>query len=122
MTELIVWCLLIYGISNIGVYGKIMNGFRDTIEKWGNNPHFPFNGFFHFLREMMRCMMCLPVWIGFFFGIFLYSPTHELLIINDWVSWFFDGVLASGATWIIHSIIEWFEENRPNNNQNNQIL
>jgi len=30
--------------------------------------------------------------------------------------------LASGVTWMINSIIEWFEENRPNNNQNNQIL
>jgi hypothetical protein len=122
MTELIIWCLTIYGMSNIGVYGKIMDGFRNTIERWGNDITVPFNGFFHFLREMMRCMMCLPVWIGFFFGIFLYSPTHQLLGINEYVSWFFDGALASGVTWMINSIIEWFEENRPNNNQNNQIL
>ena len=121
MTELIIWCLIIYGMSNIGVYGKIMNGFRDTIEKWGNDEKVPLNKFFHFIREMMRCMMCLPVWIGFFFGIFLYSPTHELLNINGNWSWFFDGVLASGTTWIINSIVEWFEENRPNEN-NNQIL
>jgi hypothetical protein len=25
-------------------------------------------------------------------------------------------MLASGATWAINSIIEWFEENRPQNN------
>jgi hypothetical protein len=122
MTELIIWCLIIYGMSNIGVYGKIMNGFRDTIEKWGNDTNSPFNKFFHFLREMMRCMMCLPVWIGFFFGIFLYSPVHELLGVTELVSWFFDGMLASGTTWIINSIVEWFEENRPSNNQNNQII
>ena len=121
MTELIIWCLIIYGMSNIGVYGKIMNGFRDTIEKWGNDEKVPLNKFFHFIREMMRCMMCLPVWIGFFFGFFLYSPTHELLHINGNWSWCFDGVLASGTTWIINSIVEWFEENRPNEN-NNQIL
>jgi hypothetical protein len=28
-------------------------------------------------------------------------------------SWFFDGVMSSGAVWVINSIIEWFEENRP---------
>jgi hypothetical protein len=122
MIELLVWCLTIYGMSNIGVYGKIMNGFRDTIEKWGNDEHVPFNKQFHFIREMMRCMMCLPVWIGFFFGIFLYSPIHELLKIDSGISWFFDGSLASGTTWMINSIVEWFEENRPNNQNNNQIL
>jgi hypothetical protein len=25
-------------------------------------------------------------------------------------------MLASGATWAINSIIEWFEQNRPQNN------
>ena len=122
MRDLIIWCLIIYGMSNIGVYGKIMNGFRDTIEKWGNDKNMTFNGFFHFLREMMRCMMCLPVCIGFFFGIFVYSPVYELLGVNELVSWFFDGMLASGSVWIINSIVEWFEENRPSNNQNNQII
>ena len=120
MTQLLVWCLTIYGISNVGVYGKILNGFRDKIEIWGNDPTNKSHGFFHFLREMMRCMMCLPMWIGFFSGILLYSPIHELLNVNSGISWFFDGCLASGTTWIINSIVEWFEENRPSNN--NQIL
>jgi hypothetical protein len=26
-------------------------------------------------------------------------------------------MLSSGAVWAINSIIEWFEQNRPNNNQ-----
>jgi hypothetical protein len=61
-------------------------------------------------------MMCASVWIGFFFGIFLYSPVHEMLGVPSWCSWFFDGMLASGSVWTINSIVEWFEENRPTKN------
>lgn len=117
--ELIVWILLVYGICNIGVYGSILNNFRDKIESLGNNQKVIGHQFFHFVREMMRCMMCLPTWIGFLVGIFLYSPTHEILETTNYISWFFDGCLASGTTWIINSVVEWFEENRPNNNINN---
>ena len=31
----------------------------------------------------------------------------------DEISWFFDGMLASGSVWAINAIIEWFELNRP---------
>ena len=55
------------------------------------------------------------IWVGFFLGIFVYSPVNELLGVNPYVSWFFDGMLALGATWMINSIIEWFETNRPKN-------
>jgi hypothetical protein len=119
MTELVLWILMIYGACNIGVYGSILNGFRDKIESWGNDPKVPFNGTFHFIREMMRCMMCLPTWIGFLIGIFVYSPVHEILGVSSYGSWFLDGCLASGTTWIVNSIIEWFELNRPNQNVNN---
>jgi hypothetical protein len=115
ITSLLTWCFTIYGISNVGVYGKILNNFRDTIENWGNNKKFPLHGFFYFLREMMRCMMCLPMWIGFLFGFFLYSPLHSILGIDSSISWFFDGCLASGTTWMINSIIEWFETNSNSN-------
>jgi hypothetical protein len=60
-------------------------------------------------------MMCSSVWDGFFFGIFLYSPVHEMLGISRYASWFFDGMLASGSVWAINAIVEWFEENRPSN-------
>ena len=113
IATLLVWVLMVYGISNVGVYGSILNGFRNKIESWGNNPYFPFSGFFHFLREMMRCMMCLPMWVGFFVGFFVYSPISNILAVNHWYSWFFDGCLASGSTWLIHTIQEWYEQNRP---------
>lgn len=115
---LLVWIFIIYGFSNIAVYGSLLNGFRDHIERLGNDPKIMLSSLFHFVREMMRCMMCFPTWIGFIIGAFLYSPTHEFLGIHQYGSWFLDGCLASGTTWIINSIVEWFEENRPNNNNN----
>lgn len=116
MTQLLLWILLSYGMSNILVYGSIFSGPRNTINKWAENEFTPFHYIWVFLSDMLKCMMCTPTWVGFFFGIFLYSPVHELLNVNNFVSWFFDGMLASGGTWAINSIIEWFEENRPTKN------
>jgi len=115
MTQLFLWVLLAYGMSNILVYGSIFSGPRDLINRWAGNEHTPLRGFWVFLSDMLKCMMCAPTWVGFFFGIFLYSPVHEILGAHEYVSWFFDGMLASGGTWAINSIIEWFEENRPQN-------
>jgi hypothetical protein len=116
MTNLILWMVMVYGMSNILVYGSIFSGPRDAINRWAANEFTPLHGFWVFLSDMLKCMMCAPTWVGFFIGIFLYSPVKEMLEVTPWVSWFFDGMLASGSTWAINSIIEWFEENRPKNN------
>jgi hypothetical protein len=116
MTQLLLWMIMAYGISNILVYGSIFNGPRNLINEWGNNQNTPLQGFGEFLSKMLSCMMCTSVWVGFFFGFFLYSPVHILLGVNTYYSWFFDGMFASGSVWMIHSIIEWFEMNRPTNN------
>ena len=50
-----------------------------------------------------------------------YSPWHEMLGINQYVSIFFDGLLASGAVWGINAIVEWFEENRLSNQKIERI-
>jgi hypothetical protein len=107
--------VMAYGISNILVYGSIFNGPRNKINEWAEKEDTLLNSFWVFLSDMLKCMMCTPTWVGFFFGIFLYSPTSEILLVTPWVSWFFDGMLASGSTWAINSIIEWFETNRPKN-------
>lgn len=113
MTQLILWILIVYGISNILVYGTIFDTPRNFIIQESENEKNYFSDFFMFLRKMLSCMMCTPTWVGFFFGVFLYSPTNEIIDLTPYVSWFFDGMLASGTTWIINSIVEWFEENRP---------
>ena len=116
MTQLLLWMIMTYGLSNILVYGSIFNTPRNFINKWAENEWTPFHSFWVFLSDMLKCMMCAPTWVGFFIGIFLYSPVNQILEVTPYVSWFFDGLLASGSTWIINSIVEWFEENRPTKN------
>ena len=118
ITQLILWMVMAYGISNILVYGSILNTPRNAINRWAEDEFSIGNGFWVFLSGMLKCMMCTPVWVGFFFGIFLYSPVHEMLGVTSWMSWFFDGMLASGSVWAINSIIEWFEVNRPKQDHN----
>ena len=110
---LTIWILMAYGMSQILVYGSIFESFRNGIHKWGNDEYAPFQGVGKFLSGLISCMMCTSTWVGFFFGIFLYSPVNIFLEVTPWISWFFDGMLASGAVWAINSIVEWFEENRP---------
>ena len=117
MTQLVLWMIMAYGLSNIVVYGSIFSGPRESIAKLANHYYSPLESIGKFLQGMTSCMMCVSVWIGFFFGIFLYSPVHEMIGITPYGSWFFDGMLSSGAVWAINSIVEWFEQNRPNNNQ-----
>jgi hypothetical protein len=112
--------LMAYGMSNILVYGSIFNTPRNFINKASNTPGYPLRAFFIFLSDMLKCMMCTPVWVGFFFGIFVYSPVNELLGVSPFASWFFDGMLASGSVWMINSIVEWFEENRPKQNNHGE--
>jgi hypothetical protein len=57
--------------------------------------------------------MCTSVWVGFFLSITYYSLSTEFIGTPLWISWFFDGILSSGAVWAINSRVEWFEENRP---------
>lgn len=114
MTQLFLWMIMTYGISNILVYGSIFNGPRNKINELAADEKSFFNSFWVFLSDMLKCMMCTPTWVGFFLGIFLYSPVKEFLDVSPLMSWFFDGMLASGSVWAINSIIEWFETNRPN--------
>ena len=112
MTQLLVFMITAYGLTNILVYGSIFNKPRNYINEQSENEENILKDFFKFLRDMLSCMMCCSTWVGFFFGIFLYSPIHQTLEVNPYVSWFFDGMLASGSVWAINSIIEWFENNK----------
>ena len=116
MVQILIWMIMAYGVSNILVYGSIFDTPRNYIFKEADNIDNYIQGSYRFLKGMLSCMLCTPVWVGFFFGVFLYSPVHEFLGVTPWISWFFDGMLASGSVWAINSIIEWFEENRPNKN------
>lgn len=111
--ELFAFMIMAYGLTNILVYGSIFNGPRDYIRRKSLEENGLFKDQFTFLIDMLSCMMCCSTWVGFFLGIVAYSPTAELFEMTPYLSWFFDGMLASGAVWAINSIVEWFEENRP---------
>ena len=115
MTQLLLWMIMAYGLSNIVVYGSIFNGPRETIKKWSEGAYL-FSGFGGFIKDMTSCMMCFGFHCGWFLSISVYSPVHEILGVTNRISWFFDSMLSSGAVWAINSIIEWFETNRPKNN------
>jgi hypothetical protein len=116
MTQLVLWLIIAYGLSNIVVYGSIFNGPRNLINRLADNEFTPFQGGWIFLKGMISCMMCFGFHCGWFLSISIYSPVHEILGVHEYASWFFDGMLASGGTWAINSIIEWFEQNRPQQN------
>jgi len=66
MTQLIIWAVVAYGMTNILVYGSIFNGLRDKIHNWGNNELLPFD----FLGKFL-CVMYINVgWVFPFISIF----------------------------------------------------
>ena len=110
--QTLIWFVLAYGFTNILVYGSIFNNLREGIHRVGENILHPLYGLGKFFSELIKCVMCTSTWVGFFLGIFIFSPTAHYFDLHDEVSWFFDGLLASGAVWAINAIVEWFEENR----------
>lgn len=114
--EILIWILIAYGMSNIIVYGSIFQTQREYLRALGNTEGVPFGGVFRFFSDLVSCMMCTSTWVGFFLSLTFFSPTCQLTNINHWYSIFLDGTLASGCVWMINSIVEWFEENRPNKN------
>ena len=110
--ELLIFILVAYGMSNILVWGSIFATPRTILHGLAATPgiHQPVCKFF---SELIACMMCTSTWVGFFIGIFVYSPWNIIIGESLWYSWFFDGMFASGAVWAINAIVEWFEVNRP---------
>jgi hypothetical protein len=110
--ELVLWAVAAYGMTNILVWGSIFADLRNWIHTWGMSELAPFNGVGKFLSGLISCMMCTSTWVGFFLGLTVFSPTSFLYDMPTWISWFFDGLLASGGVWAVNSIIEWFENKK----------
>jgi hypothetical protein len=115
MIHLIGWILIAFGITNIVVYGSIFNTPRNLINRFSSREGSYFQSFWTFIKEMTSCVMCFGFHCGWILSLTLYSPVQNLFDLPQYTSWFFDAALASGSTWIINSIVEWFEENRPSN-------
>jgi len=116
ITQILVWFIMSYGLMNIMVYGSIFQGLRDFLGKVGNGNYRPFNYICKFLSGIINCPLCFSTWGGFVLSLLIFSPTNHIFNTPLSYSWFFDGITSAGAVWAINGIIEWFEENRPNNN------
>ena len=114
MIQLLIFMLVAYGMTTILVYGSIFNGLRDGIHTAGSDEGFVFTRpIFKFISELIKCILCTSTWVGFFLSLTFFSPIHNFIGLNEYVSVFFDGMLSAGSVWAINAIIEWFEENRP---------
>jgi hypothetical protein len=94
------------------VYGSIFYNMRTWIAAQGENLFNPLQHTWKFISGILSCMMCCSTWVGFFLGIFIFSPVNFFFDTDKVISWFFDGLLASGAVWAINSIVEWYENKR----------
>ena len=110
--ELLLWTLAAYGMTNILVWGSIFSNFRDEIHKWSMNENAPFQNVGKFLSGLIICMMCTSTWVGFFMSLFFFSPSDYYLCAENYIAWFFDGMLASGSVWAINALVEYWENNR----------
>jgi len=113
--ELILWAFAAYGMTNILVWGSIFAGLRNFVHAWGMNEESKFQSVGKFLSGLIICMMCTSTWVGFFMGVSFYSPSAEIVGVTPYISWFFDGMLASGFVWFINSVVEYWEGNRSGN-------
>lgn len=100
MVQLILFTFICYGWANIMVHSSIFESWREFWVKV--NPNF--------FGKLFTCMMCLPFWIGVLISTFFYSITTEFGLANGYFAIFLDACLASGLTWFIHTIQEYFEK------------
>ena len=93
---------------NIMVYGSIFQGLRSISKKWGESDLL-FHNIGNFISDILTCPMCFGLWGGIFLSLTIYSPIYNTFHTSYYISWFFDGILSSGAVWALNAIIEYFE-------------
>ena len=107
MVQLIFWAFMAYGLTSIIVWGTIFEKPRNWIKSH-----------IKFLGELISCQLCTATWIGFFLSICFGGLATHLFGIHWILSIFFDGMFTAGIVWAINSVIEFFEESRINNKNN----
>jgi hypothetical protein len=112
MTNLLTFILIAYGASNIMVFSSIFKKWRTFFGTDNEQPSF--------LGKLFGCMMCLPFWWGVIISLLMYSPSFAMVgdkaltifgleIPSSYLATFFDGCLASGSVWVLHTIQERLE-------------
>ena len=84
MLDLLLFCLVAFGISNIITISKIGERWRGYAGK--AHPK---------LGELFHCPMCMGFWVGLVLGALWISPTNSI---------FLDGILGSTASWLIYCV------------------
>ena len=102
MSSLLVWILIAYGITSIINWGSIFDAPREYIKEK-----------YKFLGDLVSCTLCTATWVGFFLSIVLGSISQNYFDSFYVVNVFMDGMLTAGSVWGLNAIIEYFEENRP---------
>lgn len=112
MTNLLTFILIAYGASNIMVFSSIFKKWRTF---FGTDEEQP-----SFFGKLFGCMMCLPFWWGIIISLLMYSPSFAMVgdipltifgleIPSGYLATFFDGCLASGSVWFVHTVQEKLE-------------
>lgn len=84
--DLVIFILVCFGLTQILVYGKILDFIRPK--------HYLFN-----------CTMCMGFWVGLF--VWVVSPLGGLFLIDDSiVTGFLLGCLSSGTSYLLGSIVD----------------
>lgn len=121
LITIIIFVITCYGLSNMVVHSSGPFGIFRWWRDFAFNIHQGFG-------ELFTCMMCLPMWIGMLFSsinllllnniTFVFTPFVYLLSASDvsnnlWLYLFIiimDGIFASGSTWLVHTLQEYFEK------------
>jgi len=106
ITQLLIWCLIVYGITQIVVEATIFSKLRSVLSRN-----------ISFLGKLISCFLCSSVWISFILSVTLYSPTAQLwphllslefpatdIPMGWFVTMFLDGILGSSIVWFLYCI------------------
>ena len=92
LERLIIFVLLVWGVTNIISGSMIMKPFRDLL--YNLSPT---------LGKLISCYMCTGFWVGISISFWCVGTIYPNSIIAGPV---LDGFIGSGTTWIIFVILE----------------
>lgn len=106
MEVIILWSFMAYGITSIIVWGSIFENFREWVKSKST-----------FFGTLISCVLCTATWVGFGLSIVTGGISDSIWDVPWLVDVFLDGMFTAGSVWTINSIVEYFEENRPSDDE-----
>jgi len=109
LVEFLVWTLVIFGFANGISVSKLFEPFRkylrfskyEILEGGEVSYSLRKNKLVKILADLVHCPMCLGFWVGAFVGVFLYSPSSNIFLVqyNFWC-FLADAFLGSATSWL----------------------